>query len=56
MSYGRKQIDKQIEKTEVNDVLILIGQFGSPGTADLDGDGTVDSDDLLLLLASWGVC
>lgn len=41
---------------DVNDILILIGQFGSPGTADLDGDGVVDSDDLLLVLASWGAC
>lgn len=40
----------------VNDVLVLIGQFGSPGTADLDGDGAVDSDDLLLVLAAWGSC
>ncbi|MCP4759487.1 MAG: hypothetical protein GY894_11665 [Planctomycetes bacterium] len=40
----------------VNDVLIMIGQFGSPGTADLDGDGLVDTDDLLILLAAWGNC
>ena len=40
----------------VNDVLILIGQFGGPGSADLDGDGVVDSDDLLWVLASWGDC
>jgi len=27
-----------------------------PRSADLDGDGTVDFDDLLLLLAAWGFC
>ena len=40
----------------VNDVLIMIGQFGAPGSADLDGDGLVDADDLLMLLAAWGDC
>jgi hypothetical protein len=41
---------------DVNDVLILIGQFGQPGEADFDGDGLVDADDLLVLLAAWGNC
>jgi len=41
---------------DINDILILIGQFGGPGSADLDGDGAVDADDLLLVLGAWGAC
>jgi subtilisin-like proprotein convertase family protein len=41
---------------DVNDLLILIGQFGGPGSADLDGDGLVDADDLLIVLGAWGAC
>ncbi|MDP7028900.1 MAG: proprotein convertase P-domain-containing protein [Phycisphaerales bacterium] len=40
----------------VDDLLVLIGQFGGPGSGDLDGDGLVDADDLLLMLAAWGDC
>jgi len=40
----------------VDDLLIVIGQYGGPGSGDLDGDGVVDADDLLLMLAAWGDC
>ncbi len=40
----------------VDDLLIVIGQFGGPGSGDLDGDGLVDADDLLHMLAAWGDC
>jgi hypothetical protein len=39
---------------DVTDLLALIAQFGAPGSADLDGDGVVDADDLLVLLGAWG--
>jgi hypothetical protein len=35
------------------DLAILLGQWGSPGTADFNGDGTVGAADLAFLLASW---
>ena len=41
---------------DVNDILVLIGQFGGPGTGDFDGDGLVDADDLLTILGQWGPC
>jgi hypothetical protein len=35
------------------DLAILLGQWGGPGTADFDGNGTVAAADLAFLLASW---
>ena len=40
----------------VDDVLIVLGNFGGSGSGDANGDGTVDVVDLLLLIAAWGVC
>lgn len=39
----------------IDDLLILLGNFGSQGDGDLDGDGTVTIDDLLELLSKWTV-
>jgi hypothetical protein len=36
------------------DLAILLGQWGGPGSADLNGDGTVSAADLAILLGSWG--
>lgn len=42
---------------DVSDLLILLGEWGTPGSiADLNHDGTVDVSDLLILLSSWGDC
>jgi hypothetical protein len=40
---------------DVNDLLIVLGEWGNPG-GDITGDGTTDVDDLLALLAAWGDC
>jgi hypothetical protein len=36
------------------DLGVLLSQWGSAGTADLNGDGTVNGVDLGLLLSAWG--
>ena len=43
---------------DVNDLLMVIGEWGCTGTcaADITGDGTVNVQDLLELIASWGNC
>ncbi len=41
---------------DVNDLLLVIGQFGQAGSGDLNGSGMVDADDLLIVLAAWGPC
>ena len=33
--------------------LMLLGAWGTPG-ADLNDDGTTDTQDVLMLLAAWG--
>ncbi len=38
------------------DLLALLGQWGGPGSCDLDGDQVVDIQDLLALLPQWGAC
>jgi hypothetical protein len=35
------------------DLGVLLGQWGSAGTADLNGDGSVNGIDLGLLLGAW---
>ena len=39
----------------IDDLLILLGNFGNQGDGDLDGDGVVTIKDLLFLLSSWTV-
>ena len=39
---------------DVTDLLGLLGQYGSDGTYDTDGSGTVDVTDLLALLGEYG--
>lgn len=43
---------------DVNDLLMVIGDWGCTGTctADITGDGAVNVQDLLELIASWGNC
>ncbi len=36
------------------DLLILLNEFGGPGSADLNNDGTVNGTDLLILLNAFG--
>jgi hypothetical protein len=41
---------------DVEDLLILLGNFGGSGDGDINDDGVVDVQDLLALLGAWGVC
>jgi hypothetical protein len=34
----------------------LLGNWGSSGMGDIDGDGDVDAADLSTLLGAWGAC
>lgn len=38
------------------DLGVLLGQWGTAGSADFDGNGTVDGADLGALLGAWGAC
>ena len=43
----------------MNDLLGVIGDWNCNGGSclgDVDGDGTVGVNDLLLVLSKWGVC
>ena len=39
-----------------SDLAVLLGQWGTAGSADLDHDGDVGSSDLAILLGDWGTC
>lgn len=39
-----------------SDLAILLGQWGTAGSADFDGNGSVGSSDLAILLGDWGSC
>ena len=41
---------------DVLDLLEVLGQWGSGGSADITGDGVVDVLDLLEVLGAWGPC
>jgi hypothetical protein len=42
-------------EVDVNDLLVLLEQFGAAGgQADVNGDGVVDVNDVLILIAAWG--
>jgi Concanavalin A-like lectin/glucanases superfamily/Thrombospondin type 3 repeat len=41
---------------DASDLAILLGQWGGPGTGDLDMSGVVEGADLAILLGSWGAC
>jgi hypothetical protein len=38
------------------DLGALLGNWGLPGTGDLDGDGNTNGSDLGILLGNWGSC
>lgn len=38
------------------DLAVLLGQWGSAGTADFDANGSVGAEDLAILLGAWGGC
>ncbi len=38
------------------DLSILLGQWGGPGSGDLNNDGVVNAADLAILLGAWGPC
>ena len=44
--------------TDFNDILIVLSNFGSDGSAggDADSDGDVDFNDLITLLSAFGPC
>ncbi len=42
--------------TDVNDLLVVVAQWGTPGSADVNSDGTVNVSDLLIVIDNWGPC
>jgi hypothetical protein len=40
----------------VDDVLLVLSDYGGAGAGDANGDGIVDVNDLLLVIAGWGPC
>lgn len=38
------------------DLALLLGQWGSSGTADFNANGSVGAEDLAILLGAWGAC
>ena len=40
----------------VVDLLTVIDQWGTNGSADINGDGIVDVSDVLMLVGNWGAC
>ncbi len=53
----REDIAEANGAIDVTDLLSFIAAFGTADpAADLDGDGEVTVDDLLLLMAAWGPC
>ena len=40
----------------VNDLLIVIGNWGGSGIGDINSDGIVDVSDLLIVVGNWGPC
>jgi hypothetical protein len=41
---------------DASDLALLLGQWGTMGSADIDGSGIVDAGDLAQVLSSWGSC
>jgi hypothetical protein len=41
---------------DASDLALLLGQWGTMGSADIDGSGVVDAGDLAQVLSSWGSC
>jgi bacillopeptidase F len=41
---------------DTEDLLILLGNWGTDGDGDIDNNGVVETADLLALLAAWGEC
>ena len=39
---------------DIDDLLLLIDNWGNPGIGDVNDDGVVDIDDLLILINHWG--
>ncbi len=50
---GDLNADRVVDGTDLG---VLLGQWGSAGSADLNMDGVVNGDDLGALLAVWGSC
>jgi len=40
----------------VDDVLLVLSDFGGAGAGDANGDGVVDVNDILLIIGAWGGC
>ena len=40
----------------VGDILAVIAQWGTSGSADVNDDGEVNVTDLLIVVANWGPC
>ena len=43
-------------QVDVDDILELLGQFGTAGDCDTNDDGIIDVNDLLAQIANWGSC
>ena len=56
LKVSERAAQELIDQPHTIDLLVLLGQWGSPGSCDIDGSGTVSTADLLALLAGWGPC
>lgn len=43
-------------EVNVDDVLMVLSDFGGAGAGDINGDGIVDVNDILLVIGAWGPC
>jgi glucose/arabinose dehydrogenase len=43
-------------QVDVDDILEMLGQFGTAGSCDTNDDGIIDVDDLLAQISNWGSC
>ncbi|MDG1838261.1 MAG: PQQ-dependent sugar dehydrogenase [Phycisphaerales bacterium] len=43
-------------EVNVDDILMMLAQFGTAGDCDTNGDGIIDVNDLLAQIGNWGPC
>ena len=55
LDVNRPDAPTAVKKENAN-ILVAIDQWGGPGSADINGDGIVDVEDLLAIVGAWGAC